>query len=718
MNTGLYVKCFLFCFLHSAFCFLPCSAQYSVFSCPFEEWTNDKPNGWKITPSNTVISKYTPAFTGSYSCKLEHINAVTMVTTETFPIYWGKKYVLYFAAKILKGRPKITFEIINNTGWHKLSYFKQEIDIDAEWKHYQIEFTSAAVSQFSTFAPTSSYGNQLYIDARRNASNIGVELVIDYIKLVAKDETMQFNFLEANNIKAYIDPIAPFVRFDEENVQNNINYFEVPKHSGKSTTYGLNIWLGGLDEQGNLHLAAQNHCQYGRDLYMGPVTQDYDSIVFGEKMVSDNFIQKYYYTWKVTKEEIEYHKKHYSEQGYVMPWGIAHWPAHGRTAFGESEHLAPYKSVSGNGWYAPWLGDYPLIRGDEAVYFITNDETGPHIGSMGTPLGVEIMGMAYAYNSPDSALFHTIFMSYVIKNRSLNNYNHFYIGFFNDLDIGYGWDDYAGCDTLLNMIYGYNAGSRDGNGEACAYGEHPPAQGVMFLNQKITTALFFNNGPYSPNHGLPYYTIDYYNFFQAIWKDGTPVTLWGDGYNPESTDYTHFMFSGDPVMKAGWTEITPNGPGSVANEGKDKFAMMSSGPFTLPAGETICVDIALPFARDYGGDHISSVALLKQRAKIIQQFYDSQHFGNNCANPINNTENRIYNNKLLLYPNPSHGQFTVTCQYQLESFELYDGLGRKVFSETPKLQTIHINSSLPPGLYFYRAVLQNNTIRTGKIIIQ
>jgi hypothetical protein len=305
----------------------------------------------------------------------------------------------------------------------------------------------------------------------------------------------------------------------------------------------------------------------------------------------------------------------------------------------------------------------------------------------------------------------------MIRNSSQNHYRDFYFGFWSDFEIGYSWDDYIGCDSSLNLAYGYNGNEIDA-GVINAYGEHPPAQGTMFLNQKMTAFGYqTNNGTIL--YGLPHNDAqEHYNILQGKWKDGEPVTYGGTGYNPGSTEITSFVYSGDPVTATGWTEITPYGQGSEPNTPGDRFAIMSTGPFSLPAGSSICFDIALPFARDYHGDHISSVALLKQRALAIQQFYNNQNFENNCAIAIGIKENTLYNDKLIIYPNPSNGVFTITCEKIIESIVLYDMLGKKVFENTPKVQTTQIATHLPQGLYIYRVMLQDNSIRTGKIIVQ
>jgi len=236
---------------------------------------------------------------------------------------------------------------------------------------------------------------------------------------------------------------------------------------------------------------------------------------------------------------------------------------------------------------------------------------------------VEILGMAYAYNSPDYALNHTLFLSYEIRNKTAINYKDFYVGLFTDFDIGYSGDDYIGCDSLLNIAYGYNGKAIDGYGEPWAYGSNPPAQGTMFLNQKMNAFMYFNNN--EGNMGDPNVASEYYNYLQGKWKNGAPLTYGGSGYNPGSTNYTKFAYSGDPVMQTGWTEV------SESNDPDDRRGIMSTGPFTLNAGDCINIDIAFPYTRDDAGNNIKNVTFLKQNAQAIKQFYNTQSYEPMCA---------------------------------------------------------------------------------------
>jgi hypothetical protein len=500
--------------------------------------------------------------------------------------------------------------------------------------------------------------------------------------------------LNANNIRALFKTNG-FHFFNEK------PDFEVPKGSGKTTIFTANLWLGGLDEQENLNVLASTYGIQGRTLSTGPITT-------GNAQISASWYDRF---WMLSKEEIEYHKTHYTAPNYTMPDAIATWPAHGRTEYGESFFLAPFIDVSGKGYYTPSLGDYPDIRGDYAIYFINNDWCNEYIPPDGTlPTNIEILCMAYAYNTMDSALYNTIFISYLIRNKSANNYKDFYLGFFSDFDIGDGYDDFIGCDSLLNLGYGYNGMDIDG-----IYGANPPAQGVMFLNQKMSAFLPQNNT--TGVTGAPTNSLEAYNNLKGVWKNGVPITYGGNGYNTGSTNYTKYVYTGDPVTKTGWTEFTPKGPGSFPNSPGDRCGLLSSGPFNLPIGESICLDLALPWARDYVEDNPASVALLKERANTIQQFYNNQNYTQNCTITVNIKDNNIQTNKIVIYPNPSNGKFTISNELILEKIEIFDILGNKVYEDEPKVQIAQINTNLPKGLYIYRVKLSDCSFRSGKISV-
>ena len=198
----------------------------------------------------------------------------------------------------------------------------------------------------------------------------------------------------------------------------------------------------------------------------------------------------------MTKQEIEYHKTHWNSQGYVAPVNIVNWPGNGNTTYGQAAELAPYYDNNGDGKYNAADGDYPLIMGDEAIYAIYNDDRDVHKDSGGKKMKIEIHLMTYAFDLPDDSAFkNTIFFNYKIFNRSSRTYYNTYLGAWADLDIGYGQDDYIGCDVGRNSFIGFNGSVIDGTGQSDAYGAHPPAQSVTILGGTHSWILPVMTGP-------------------------------------------------------------------------------------------------------------------------------------------------------------------------------------------------------------------------------
>ncbi|HPS63633.1 MAG TPA: hypothetical protein PLK82_11270, partial [Bacteroidales bacterium] len=284
-----------------------------------------------------------------------------------------------------------------------------------------------------------------------------------------------FAYLDINNVRARF--CCDAAHFFYENAE-----FEVPKGSGKTSIFSNSFWIGGKDPQHGLHLAGYRYGQgpttgsarSKNDYFSGPVMDA------GSYSVVNDTI--WYRVWNLKKSDIDYHRLHYWEAGYTPIPDILSWPGNGDPGLGQAPQLAPFNDHNGNGIYEPFDGDYPEIRGDQALWFIFNDDAGPHTETQGEKLGIEVHGMAYAFDLPnDSALKNTVFLNYKIFNRSQNTYDSTFLGFYTDIDLGYSNDDYVQCDVERNLLIGYNGTPVDGTGQPWAYGANPPAQGVTLL---------------------------------------------------------------------------------------------------------------------------------------------------------------------------------------------------------------------------------------------
>ncbi len=437
-------------------------------------------------------------------------------------------------------------------------------------------------------------------------------------------QTLSFNVdtLNTNGVKATVGTGFLFTTLQNQN-------YEVPVGSGKHTIFNHNTWIGGIDDGGQLRLAAQTYHQGGSDLWGGPVS---DSIHH-----NDIDMAPWDRTWKINKIEIDSHIINYSNGSYVMPEAIENWPAHGDISMGQSQNLAPFVDVDNNGIYTPLNGDYPDILGDQTIYIIRNDIGNIHTESNGEKIGLEQHLMFYGYrcdNFPE--LNNTIFVKTTLYNRGVHNLSNTYIGLRTDIDLGNYLDDYISCNIPLNLGYTYN-GDNDDEG-VVGYGINPPAQGVLILNNTMNKFIQHGNS-YNSSTGFPGTPQQFYNYLKGIWVDNTPMTYGGDGHGGNLADTCSYMFPNntDPNFTTPWTEVT------AGNVPSDRRFIMSNGPFTLDTNTSYTLEYAFVFAWDSTNTNGGSVPLLFNYTQNIQDFYDG-NLSYSCVNinsineqPVTNT---------------------------------------------------------------------------------
>jgi hypothetical protein len=469
--------------------------------------------------------------------------------------------------------------------------------------------------------------------------------------------------------------------------------YEFPSGSGTHTVFMQSLLLAGKSgEAGNetLHAVLPMY-GYMEAWWRGPAGNE------GTYQLNQEAWNR---VWYLSKDEIDFHIANWSQPDYEMPLSIVLWPAHGDVSLGQSQQIAPFFDANQNGLYEPELGEYPLIRGDYALYFIFNDQRKSWASQ--SHFNTEVRGMLYGYHAPDNpALNNTLFLNYQLYNMSDIDYHGVYVGMNSNFDIGSPWDDYVGCDTSLHAYFIYNGreiDEWDGPDTYPVYGEHPPAQAATFLNRPLST--FFNKWA----HPLPpsdYSTNEqaYFNM-QAIWQDGTPMTYGGTGYPTEQGDTVRAMhlFPGDLNNPDAWHEIALNNPFG------DRRGLGSSYIGDFLAGDMICFDVALVTARDMDGDHISSVDLVKEHIAEVRNFFN-ENFGYGCQDLMTTNlqeQEALPTARLQVYPNPTGHNITIrhVALNQVATYRLFNAMGSMV--ESGKLTGLTTTVSmhhLPAGLY-------------------
>ncbi len=305
---------------------------------------------------------------------------------------------------------------------------------------------------------------------------------------------------------------------------------------------------------------------------------------------------------------------------YIADWNA--WPA----ALG-----APFTDVNMNGVYDPAV-DIPGKPGaDQTLWYVANDMNDSLTQRLAgcPPIGLEVHRTIWGYRRAD-ALGKALFRSTVLVNKSGAPVDSMYIAQWVDTELGDPGDDLVGCDTTLDLGYTYNGRWWD----AYLHGA-PPAFGFVLLQ-----------GPMVP--GAPTDTADFLSSRRPGFRDlrMTAFTYYGDGllqyvdpYQGASGDLhwyrqmrglgvlTNALYTdpvtgapspicvpGDPVKatdgSAGWVD------GLGATTARDKRLAMSTGPFTLAAGDTQEVVIASLVGEGTG--RLESITALRNDVRAIR----------------------------------------------------------------------------------------------------
>lgn len=403
---------------------------------------------------------------------------------------------------------------------------------------------------------------------------------------------------------------------------------EYPKGSGKHVMNGMSMWFGAVDEFDEPRTSAPTRLAY-EDQFIGPLSN-------GHLYTYENNFPSFY---SISREEIDYHVTNYQNPNYVMPQSIARWPAHGDVSYDMDYYLAPFVDLDGDGNYNPYLGEYPCIQGDRAIYMIMNDTRGSY--SCGAPrnlegMGIEIHLMLYQYSSiPELA--NTTFCKSRVINRSSTNYKDFSTSVLMNAMIGSSEDDFFATDIERNMIFAYNGDEVDSE-----YGLQPPAVGIVSLNKEINRSRVF--GDYS-NYGY-----HFPSFPPEFWQVMQGNLLTGENYPKR------FGYPGDAVLGEGDVQSVPEQAYSI-------LYTIDIGDFV--SGEEREFDFAIVVGQ--GQSNLGSIKHLQESADFVQDFYSQG--ADECfqgtvgipaaINPPEEPEGAI---EASIYPNPSSGEFTLEVQ--------------------------------------------------------
>ncbi len=450
--------------------------------------------------------------------------------------------------------------------------------------------------------------------------------------------------LDINNVNAKIKNCADL--FYDGSYTN----YEFPKGSGKHTQFAASLWIGAKDNTNNQYLfAAQTTRQSGMDFYPGPLDVNGACDTVTSK--------KWDRLWKVNKTTIDNFKLIPSHTIANTDSSILEWPAKGNTfakgnngiALTINTDVAPFVDVNNNGNYEPLLGDYPLIKGDQSIFALFNDNTRPHTETGSAPLKLEVKLMAYA--STHTSLDNSTFYEYTITNKSTNNFDSTIVSFYDDFDLGYYLDDYVGFDSTNRMGIGYNADANDAAyfNDTLNYGTQLTQTGVVMLqqpsydslfNKPVGSFMYFNNSNAGAN-GNPVNKNHFYNYSNCKWRDGSHLVNTCSGVG--AWQAVNYYMPDDPSIVGGKSEV------QCGNFPEDRRMVLSGQPITFNSGATTKFVIAI-VNTDLGSNN-NNFNAINVEAQAAHAFHKGK------LAPMGLADN--LSSKVSVYPNPAVSNLTI-----------------------------------------------------------
>ncbi|NNF01417.1 MAG: T9SS C-terminal target domain-containing protein, partial [Bacteroidia bacterium] len=456
-------------------------------------------------------------------------------------------------------------------------------------------------------------------------------------KAIGCEQTTAQAELSINNVRTVMQ-VGGDMWWDLSNPQ-----YEIPKGSGKHSVFAGALWIGAIDDGGQLKVAAQSYRQTGIDFWAGPINTTTVEVEPTQCVFYDR-------QWTVRKQEVIEFRRRLRDTSYVVPEAIQSWPGNGDPTFNEAQFMAPFVDINGDGLYSWKDGDHPkynlgferngncneYLYGDETIWWVFNDVGNVHTETSSPgALGLEIRAQAFASRAADEINDMT-FYKYEVINRSNQVLSDRYFGQWIDNDLGNATDDYVGCDVVRGLGFCYNGDEDDET--ISGYGINPPAAGIDFFQgpiadlndgidndrdgdideigeQIIMSKFIYYHGVNSAPVGNPNGYRDHYLYLQGLWLDGLPITYGGDGRDPNAP-VCSFMFPWDTDTFANtWSELT------AGNVPADRRFLMSVGSFTMPPGAVQYISTGVVWARAKSGGNLASVRVLKKADDKAQALF-------------------------------------------------------------------------------------------------
>ncbi|MBC7425437.1 MAG: T9SS type A sorting domain-containing protein [Bacteroidia bacterium] len=357
----------------------------------------------------------------------------------------------------------------------------------------------------------------------RYAFHIVLILLCSGFRLYGQDST---GYIASPSLKGYLN--ANGMLFSN----NKSAGMEAPSESGKYLVNNAGIWISATDANGVSRVSAHSFDYSGTDFFAGPLSTNGQS----ENPALWNKV------YKVTSDEVLYHRKNYKSNNYIPSNNISQWPGSGMGIF--DGILAPFVDNNiNNQIYEPQNGDYPYFTGKEVAYSIVNDSYKTHTYTNALPLGVEVSTLLYRPDAVNDSLLENIVIARIlVQNKSGRNYNDFRLSFYSDFMLGDANDNFLSTDIRNSAVICYN-----GNDSDAVYGKPVPSVAAVMLNKQLSSSMYFINTSGQIN-SKPSSAEEFRFLMKGKWITGKNLVYGGQGIDngleakyiyPDNQDQDH-----------------------------------------------------------------------------------------------------------------------------------------------------------------------------------
>jgi len=185
------------------------------------------------------------------------------------------------------------------------------------------------------------------------------------------------------------------------------------------------------------------------------------------------------------------------------------------------------------------------------------------------------------------------------------------------------------------------------------------------------------------------------------WRDGWPMTIGGNGFDPTSTDTTTFLLTGDPSDDSTWNMCSANLPEA------DRRCLMSTSMNTLQPGESFTNSYAVIFVENESYPCPSLDRLIDATETVVN-------------NVMTSTYNLDKQSSWRIYPNPASNVLHIKGDHGIQKIQLLSINGQILKNEkvdNSESEYKFYLDNIPNGLYLVSIVDKSGDSQVKKINI-